>query len=62
MKNFKITSQKTPDLIEFSFKYQGTKKIELFFQGTDDSIYMRYECLSTVDYKCKEITALLSWM
>ena len=46
--------------VSFSFKSQGTKKIELFSQGTDDFIYLRYECLITFDYKCKEIPVLLS--
>ena len=36
--------------IAFSFRFQGTDKIELFSQGTDDSINLRYESLITVDY------------
>ena len=35
----------------FSFKSQGTENIELFPQGTDDSINLRYESLITGDYK-----------
>ena len=39
----------------FSFKSQGTEKIELFSQGTDGSFNLRYESVITVDYKYKEI-------
>ena len=41
--------------VAFIFKSKGTKKIELFSQGTDGSINLRYESLITVDYKYKEI-------
>ena len=50
------------DQSAFGFKSQGTKKIERFSQGTDDSIYLRYEGLITVNYKCKEFPVLLSQM
>ena len=36
--------------IAFSFKSQGTEKIELFSQGTDGSINLRFEGLITVDH------------
>ena len=48
--------------VAFSFKSQGTKTLGLFSQETNDSKYLRYECLITVDYKRKEIPVLLSWM
>ena len=48
--------------ISFSFKFEGLKKIEPFSQGTDGSINLRYESLTTVDYKHKEIPILLSLM
>ena len=47
--------------VAFRFKSQGTDKIELFCQGTDESINLRYdhESLITADYKYKEIPVLL---
>ena len=48
--------------VAFSFKSQGTEKIELFFQGTDASINPGYKTLITVDCKYKEILLLPSWM
>ena len=41
--------------VAFSFKSQGTEKIQLSSQGADGSINLRYESLITVDYKYKEI-------
>ena len=42
----------------FNFKSQGTEKIQLFSQGTDGSINLRYESLFTVDDKYEEILLL----
>ena len=39
--------------VAVSFKSQGTEKIELYSQGTDDSISLRYENVITFDYKYK---------
>ena len=44
--------------VAFGFKSQETEEIELFFQGTNDSINLRYERLITIGYKCKEIPVL----
>ena len=45
--------------VAFSFKSQLTEKIAgAFSQGTNGSINLRYESLSTVDYKYKEILLL----
>ena len=44
-----------------SFKFQGTEK-QLFSQGTEGSINLKYESLTAVDYNYKEIPALLSVM
>ena len=41
----------------FRFKSQGTEKIQLFSQRTDDSV-----SLVTTDYKCREISVLLPCM
>ena len=48
--------------VGFTFKSQGTENIELFSNGINDSINLRYESLITVDLKYKEIPVLLSWM
>ena len=41
--------------VAFSFKSQGTEKIDLFSQGIDGSKNLRYKSLMTVDYKYKEM-------
>ena len=43
--------------VAFSFKSQGTEKIELFSEGTDGSIDLKYESLISADYKYKESLA-----
>ena len=48
--------------LAFNFKSQGTKITKLFSHGTEDSINMRYEILVSFDYKCKELSVLLSWI
>ena len=42
--------------VAFSFKCEGTGKIELFSQGTDGFINMRYGSLITVDRNIKNST------
>ena len=44
------------------FKSEGAEKNRVLSQGTGNSINLRYESLINVDYNCKEIPALLSWM
>ena len=58
--------------VAFSFKSQETEKIELFSQGTDESINLRYESLITIDYKYKykfqfcsleyKVKAVIRWL
>ena len=43
--------------VTFSFRSQGTEKIELFSQLM--SINLRYESLIIIDYEYKEIPVLL---
>ena len=45
--------------VAFGFKFQWIAKIEVFSQGTDDSINLRYKSLIIIDYKYKEIPLLL---
>ena len=46
----------------FSFRSQGTEKVENFSQGTDHSVNLRYGSLINVDYKYKETPVLLCGM
>ena len=47
--------------VTFSFKSQGMEKIELFSQGTRDSIHRRHESLITIDYKYTKQIKLLAF-
>ena len=48
--------------VAFRFKSQGTEKVGLCSQGTDDSINVRYESLITLNHKYEEIAVLLAGM
>ena len=48
--------------VAFSFKSQRSENIELFSQGTDDSVNLRYESLIIFNYKSKKLYLLISWM
>ena len=41
--------------MSLNFKSQGTEKIELFSQGTDDSPNLRFETLVIADYEYVKI-------
>ena len=44
--------------VAYSFKSQGSQKIELWPQGTDDCQNLRYETLIIVDFKYIEVSSL----